>query len=211
MKKLLIIIACVSVSQTVSHAQTKIFETKNHNIGFGQKSDCINNEYMDFCVNGPLVKSNGSAIGGYIDNQVQIQNYTTPEIGGGNFSISNGVFGLGVDGQLYMFFLKDIHRLPAMKWAIQNGPILVMNGINVRGTSQSKYERSGIGYKSDGTLCVIVSQAPITFKGFAQLFIDIGCVNAMYLDGGPYVGYSDNQTNNTGMIEGALKLQFFNN
>ena len=202
----LIIFSAFSIS-----AQTTIFETKNPNVGFGNSSDCINNQYMDFCVNGQLVKTGGLPAGGYIDNGYQIQDWITPETGGGNFAIGNGVLGLGIDGKLCMVSYENIEQLPTMKWAIQNGPILVQNGINARGTSQSKYVRSGIGYKSDGTLCVIVSQTPVTFRGFAQLFVDAGCVSAMYLDGGPYVGYSDNQTSNTGMVEGAIKLQFFNN
>ena len=166
---------------------------------------------MDFCVNGPLVGSDQKPVGGYIDQGIQKQNWSNPSQAGGNFAIDNAVFGLGYDGNLYMVPTPQAYQLPAMKWAFQNGPILVQNGKNVRGTSQSKYVRSGIGYKSDGTLVVIVATEPVTFREFAESFVQQNCVNAIYLDGDQkYVGYADS-SGSYGMVADATKLQFYNN
>ena len=199
------------VLNTNVYSQTKIYRTNHHNIGFGISSSCSTNEYLDFCVNGPLVNPNQLPVGGYIDNGVQKQNWSDPVKAGGNFSTTNGIFGLGTDGQMYMVSHSEAYTLPSMKWAFQNGPILVKDGKNVRGTSTSKYSRSGIGYTSAGTLIVIIALEPVTFWEFAEMFVKENCVNAIYLDGGPYVGYSDDSGAYGTMVSEATRLQFFNN
>ena len=209
MKQLIFAICFVFVCNTL-FAQI-IFKTQNPNIGFGKATNSITNIYMDFVVNGPLVEADGSPVGGYIDNGVTMKAWTSPEIGGGNFAIDNGVFGLGIDGKLYMVSNNEKQSLPQMKWAFQNGPILVKNSLNVRGTSQNKVPRSGIGFTKDGALVVIVSLSPVTFYEFAQLFVNQNCLSAIYLDGGPYVGCSDKQSTYGTMVANATKLQFFNN
>lgn len=185
-----------------------VFETSNPNLGFGTFSG--SNEYLDFVVNGPLVDTTGLPVGGYIDNGVQKKSWVRPEDGGGNFAVDNAIFGLGQDGQLYMLSYTERHLLPPMKWAFQNGPVLVRDGLNVRGTSATKFVRSGVGYTPAGNLVVIISEQPVTFREFAQYFVQAGCVSAIYLDGGPYVGWSDS-SRTSGMVETATKLQFYNN
>lgn len=193
------------------HTQVKIYETNHVNIGFGKQSNCLTEPYMDFCVNGPLVGENQLPVGGYIDNSVQKKDWSNPVLGGGNFSIDNAILGLDLKGKMYMVPISESLKIPQSQWAIQNGPILVKNKINTRGSSQSKYSRSGIGCRFDGTVIVIISLEPITFYDFAELFIEQNCVDALYLDGGPYVGYAD-KTGNYGTLQpDATKLQFFNN
>ncbi len=192
-------------------AQIIYYRTQNYNIGFGKVSDCKTNPYLDFCVNGPLVGEDGLPLGGYIDNTTLAKDWTNPLENGGNFAIDNVIFGLGIDGNFYMISYNQKNNLPKMKWAFQNGPILVKDGVNVRGTSKTKYERSGIGFKKDGTITVIVSLSPLTFYQFADLFVKEDCTNAVYLDGGPYAGCSDKNTCHGTMVNEAIKLQFFNN
>ncbi len=210
MKRLLFILAFVCSIGSLS-AQILYHRTRNPNVGFGKVSNSITNPKMDFCVNGPLVGNDNIPIGGYIDNGTVIKNWTNPTDGGGNFAIDNGIFGLGMDGKLYMKPYTEKETLPQMRWAFQNGPLLVKDSVNTRGTSTSVYTRSGIGYTNDGTLVVIVSLTPLTFRQFADLFIQEGCIHAIYLDGGPYVGCSDKQGSYGTMVAMATKLQFFNN
>lgn len=210
MKK--IILSFLVVFQlSVTYAQVKIYETKHLNVGFGKESTCSTNQFMDFCVNGPLVGDNQLPVGGYVDNGSQKQSWSDPAQAGGNFSIDNAIFGLGFDGKMRMVSSMESTTLPQMKWAIQNGPVLVKDGINARGTSTSTWARSGIGYRKDGAVVVIISLQPVTFREFAEMFIQKNCVNAIYLDGGPYVGYSDKSGSYGTLQPDATKLQFFNN
>lgn len=206
--KLHIIILFLFQSAAI-HAQF-VFETSNPNVGFGTFSKCSDNVLLDFVVNGPLVGSDGLPVGGYIDNGGQKKSWVRPDDGGGNFAVDNAIFGLGQDGQFYMLSYTERHILPPMKWAFQNGPVLVRDGLNVRGTSATKFVRSGVGYTPAGNLIVIISDRPVTFREFAEYFVQAGCVSAIYLDGGPYVGWS-NSSRASGMVETATKLQFYNN
>lgn len=199
---------CLTVFVLV--ANPIVFKTSNPNLGFGLSSECSTNTYFDFCVNGPLVGSDGLPLGGYIDNFHQKKDWIDPKQGGGNFAVTNGIFGLDAQGRLRMCSYTDRNSLPQMNWAFQNGPILVQDGKNIRGTSDSRFARSGIGFTSDNQIIVLVSEDQVTFREFAELFVEAGCVSAMYLDGGPYVGWSNNQSR-SGMVDGAIKLQFYNN
>lgn len=210
MKNLIFSLAFFCMLGSLS-AQVIYHRTHNPNVGFGKVTNTMTNPKMDFCVNGPLVGTDGIPVGGYINNTTVVKNWTDPADGGGNFAVDNTIFGLGVDGKFYMLSFNKKDELPKMQWAFQNGPILVRDGINTRGTSQSKYARSGIGFKKDGTLVAIISITPVTFYEFADLFIQENCSNAIYLDGGPYVGCSDKNASYGTMVVGATKLQFFNN
>ena len=209
--KAIITLFLITLQLSSIQAQIKIYQTKHLNVGFGKTSVCAGSQFIDFVVNGPLVDANGLPVGGYVDNGSQKQGWSNPAQAGGNFATDNCIFGLGLNGKLYMVPSTESSTLPAMKWAIQNGPALVKNGVNTRGTSTSKYTRSGIGYKNDGTLVVILSLTPVTFREFAEMFIQQDCINAIYLGGSPYVGYSDKSGSYGSLVPTATKLQFFNN
>lgn len=195
-------------------AQVVKYETKHLNVGFEKNVYSNSTNVLDFVSNGPLVDEKGIPVGGYIDNQVIVKDWTNPENSDGNFAIQNGIFGLDLEGKLHLVNYQDKDSLPEMKWAFQNGPILVLDGVNQRGTSNTRYARSGIGFRKDGTLIVIVVLYPITFRDFANRFLAARCINAICLDGGPYVGCIDyiNQNGLSGsLVINAMKLQFFNN
>ena len=71
-------------------------------------------------------------------------------------------------------------------YATQSGPMVVIDGKinpNFNSSSTSKYTRSGVGIRKDGTLVFAISQQPVTFYDFARIFLFYGCQNALYLDG----------------------------
>lgn len=210
MKKLFLLIVILLFTANLD-AQIRVYKTNHLNIGFGKASNCSTNQFMQFCVNGPLLDINGLPVGGYVDNGIQKQKWTVPSNAGGNFSLDNAIFGLDTSGNLFMIPVSDTVKIPGAQWAFQNGPILVSNGKNVRGTSSTLYPRSGIGFTPNGTVVVIVSLTPITFRDFSDLFVRKNCVNAIYLDGNGYVGCSDDQGSYGSLVTEATKLQFFNN
>lgn len=182
--------------------------TEETNVGFGKNADAQNNEFMQFAVNGPIFGDDKMPVGGYIDNGKMKKGWVEPSEAGGNFSIRNAIFGVGTDGNVHLVPYAELHLLPEMKWCIQNGPVLVQNGENVCGTSQSEYPRSGVGATEDGRIMVIISLTPLTFREFGKLFVKEGCIKALYLDGGPPVGYAD-KTGKYGFDPDATKIQFF--
>ena len=212
MKKLALLLLILLVGFPTQAQQFTSYSTMHKNVGFGKSNDCAGNPYMDFCVNGPLVHPDGLPVGGYIDNGVQIQDWVNPMTIGKNFAVGNGIFGVDTYGDFHMVSYESRSELPQMRWAFQNGLMLVQNGENVRGTSTSKSIRSGIGHDYEGNLVVIVTFDPVTLRELADMFLYMDCVNAIYLDGAaPYVGFSNNEREPTGMVENAIKLQLYNN
>ena len=74
-----------------------------------------------------------------------------------------------------------------IKHATQSGPMLVVDGkihpaFNPKSTNF--YIRNGVGVMADGNVIFIMSEQPVTFYEFAQVFRDrFKCQNALYLDG----------------------------
>lgn len=68
------------------------------------------------------------------------------------------------------------------KWAIQSGPMLLIDGrINPALPNKKKTIRHGVGVKKDGRVYFAVIEAGM--KDFAKHFLEEGCTNALYLDG----------------------------
>lgn len=75
------------------------------------------------------------------------------------------------------------------KYATQSGPMLVIHGqihpaFDPHGTSLKL--RNGVGVDcADGQIHFIISDEPVNFYGFADVFkSNLGCQNALFLDGG---------------------------
>ncbi|BFI96719.1 MAG: hypothetical protein RSP_22290 [Rhodanobacter sp.] len=107
----------------------------------------------------------------------------------GNFSLlPNGVFAIYPDGHAAVrtsaAFKAD--GKPA-RWATQSGPMLVIDGQinpNFVDDSGSLKWRSGVCATSPEKVAFAVSEVPVNFHDFAELFRDkLGCRDALYLDG----------------------------
>lgn len=208
MKKIVFIILIFLPFFTFSQAETIVLKSNGLSIGFGRESNL--SKHLDVVVNGPLVDTIGVPVGGYIDNYTIIKKWANPRKHEGNFSIDNGIFGVRKNGKPFLVDYskrKEVFVLETM-WAFQNGLILIQDGKNKRGTSTSKYPRSGIGYDQGGELIIIVSLEEITLRDFANLFLQEECTDAIYLDGGPYT-FFNSQVVRAGQDKKAIKMQFF--
>ncbi len=183
--------------------------TNIKDVGFGKNTQL--SEHLTNVVNGPLVGINGNIVGGYIDNGNKTKDFVNPENYTGNFSVGNGIFGVKKDGVPFLYSFEERKKINTenVQWAFQNGLILVKGEKNIRGNSTSKFPRSGIGYKKDNTILIIVSTIPMTLKNFADLFLFEGCSNAIYLDGGPSYVYFRSESLIFGKEKDVLRLQFY--
>jgi len=191
-------------------AQIKVFTFNSDSleVGFGKKSMISKDSPMTFVVNGPLYGADSLPVGGYVDNFHQVKIWQNPTEFGGNFAVRNCVFGRKTNGKFFMSSYDNQSSSDSIQWAIQNGFSLVIGGKNVcNPNSDSNTSRSGIGYR-EKMLVVIISENVITPYKFAELFIREGCSDAIFLDGGPEVGYSYKDHNSLSKSS-AIKLQFF--
>jgi len=215
MKTLLLLLFLLVISLYL-HAQKFVaFEIEGSDFGFGRTAKVAENESLDFVVNGPLVHSDGKIVGGYVDKGIQRQDWVEPDTTNpGNFHQRNGIFGRSIYGEMMLIPYDEWNDNYRLLWGFQNGMILLLNGINDHNPhSNNRYYRSGIGFRSDNILVVIVSLDMVTYWELANKFRELNCTHAIYLDGYEslhgVVGYTTS-TESVGMsTEYYMKLQFF--
>jgi len=200
-----------------------LYPNNNDDIGFGFYQDC--NEQLSYVVNGPLYGKDGKPVGGYVVREQlyrattkeyyeigrQVKNWVDPVDYGGNFKEDNGIFGLTMSGDMILQRYENwIQKPKNLLWGFQNGMILLLEGTNLHGkSSQSKYVRSGVGYRDDGSLVVAISKTPINFYELGEVLRNQGCRNAIYLDGSMVaVGYCSPKAS-YGFDPDAIKIQFY--
>ena len=109
--------------------------------------------------------------------------------GAGNFYLKpNGIFLMKEDGKAAVMETETFRAgHPAVKFATQSGPMLVVDGkIHPKflpdGTS--KYTRNGVGVRNPDTVVLAISLSEVSLGSFARLFRDeLKCPNALFLDG----------------------------
>ena len=126
-------------------------------------------------------------VGLYVENGRELVRANTRP-GPGNFHMRpNGIFYVDGERAGVLDTASFLKARPAVDFATQSGPMLVINGrlhpLFVR--SGSRKFRSGVGLRNEHTLAFAVSDAEVTFDEFARLFRDrLTCDNALFLDGG---------------------------
>jgi uncharacterized protein YigE (DUF2233 family) len=107
-----------------------------------------------------------------------------------NFYVQpNGVFYITKSGKAGVCKSTEFGRAKEIQWATQSGPMLLVNGQINRAKaftpkSTSKTIRNGVGIRKDGHVVMAISNRPVNFHEFALYMQQLGCVNALYLDGG---------------------------
>lgn len=224
MKKILTLITIICIA-TTSYTQDFIYlyPNNNYDIGFGVYQKC--DKHVSYIVNGPLFGHDKQPVGGYVMTKLvynketeqydhtarQVKNWVDPERYKDNFKEDNGIFGLTQSRDMILQRYEDWIIDPIdLVWGFQNGMILVLNNKNLHSKySRSKYVRSGIGYRNDGSLVVAISTHPINFYELGEALKNKGCANAIYLDGSsPTVGYRTPHLSE-GLDTFAIKLQFY--
>jgi uncharacterized protein YigE (DUF2233 family) len=105
--------------------------------------------------------------------------------GAGNFYLKpNGVFWIDADGP-HVAATPDYAPAGVVSLATQSGPLLLDDGVRhpaFRDASPNRLLRSGVGV--DGhTVHIAISRGFVRFAELAALFAELGCEDALYLDG----------------------------
>jgi len=142
---------------------------------------------LRFATNAGIFTPQFKPAGLYIEAGTELRKLNTKE-GRGNFHLMpNGVFYIDGDGAEVVTTERYQDRDPSPEWAVQSGPMLVIDGdihpaFN-EGSSNVRV-RSGVGVTESGEVVFALSQHFVNFFDFASLFRDeLGCDNALYLDG----------------------------
>lgn len=108
--------------------------------------------------------------------------------GRGNFHLMpNGVFRIRENGRAEIVPTEKWKPSPAIRFATQSGPMLVIEGRlhpAFERDGSSRYVRNGVGVRSDGRALFVISDEPVSFGKFARFFRDgLKSPNALFFDG----------------------------
>jgi len=111
--------------------------------------------------------------------------------GEGNFFLKpNGIFLISDRGARVMETGKWPPQGETVIYAVQSGPLLLENGKvhpAFNKDSDSRLLRNGVGVAADGTVVFAISDSKgerwPNLYGFADLFLSLGCKDALFLDG----------------------------
>lgn len=179
-----------------------IVDLKKHDLRFyyqKENGEIIRNfkrlkSYLDslgkklvFAVNGGMYDKGFTPHGFYIENGKVIKELDTIQEAYGNFyNQPNGVFFITWDNNAYVKKSNDIQEYSLIKYATQSGPMLVINGEihqNLEAKSKSINKRNGVGILPSGKIIFVMTKKRMNLYDFAKYFKDLGCKNALYLDG----------------------------
>lgn len=141
-----------------------------------------------FITNGGMFQKDISPLGAFYYKGKEIKPINLLD-GTGNFYIKpNGVFCIDKNNKANIVVSEKFNAIAdKIFYATQSGPMLVIDGkINEKFQESSTNEniRSGVGLINETTIVFAISNEPVSFYTFANLFKEyFGCRNALFLDG----------------------------
>ena len=146
----------------------------------------LKHQRLLFAMNGGMYKRDNSPQGLYIENKRAITPLDTLT-GSGNFYLKpNGVFYLTTDHVAFICVSADFNDNGKIKYATQSGPMLVIDGQihpAFKEGSTNLNIRNGVGILPGNKVLFAMSKKEINFYDLATYFKNMGCKNALYLDG----------------------------
>jgi len=140
-----------------------------------------------FAMNAGMYDEDGRPIGLAIVDGKQAHAINRKK-GGGNFHLMpNGVFQVRKDGSAEVVTSQKWKPSPAVRFASQSGPMLVIDGklhpaFEEDGTS--RHVRNGVGIAPGGRPLFVISEEPVSLGKFARFFRDgLKARNALFFDG----------------------------
>lgn len=139
-----------------------------------------------FAMNAGMYKKDNSPQGLFIENRKIVTALDTTS-GAGNFYLKpNGVFYIRVDNLPVICSTTKFINNGKLKYATQSGPMLVIDGqihSAFKKGSTNLNIRNGVGIMPDHRIVFVMSKKEVNFYDFAEYFKNLGCKNALYLDG----------------------------
>lgn len=138
-----------------------------------------------FAMNGGMFSPDYNPVGLYIEQSKVLHRLDTNS-GNGNFYLQpNGVFYITKDKKAAISTTQAFVSRSVV-FATQSGPMLLINGAIHPAFKQGSANlniRNGVGILPDGKVVFAISREPVNFYDFALYFKQLGCRNALYLDG----------------------------
>ena len=140
-----------------------------------------------FATNGGIYEPSLKPLGLYVEKGEEITPLNLKK-GSDNFYMEpNGVFYIK-EGKAFIEETDNFEEgSQDLDYATQSGPMLLINGMfhpRFVANSENKNIRSGVGIIDENRIVIAISNQPVNFYDFANLFKKrFQCKNALYLDG----------------------------
>lgn len=138
--------------------------------------------------NAGMYHPDGQPVGLHVQDGKTLKGLVPPRPGSGNFSwLPNGVLVVAEGWAKVVESSRYPPLAKSARYASQSGPLLVHRGKLHPGFdagSRHVNVRNGVGVDRKGRVVFAISQGPVTFHAFAELFRrTLDCREALYLDG----------------------------
>lgn len=171
---------------------------------FGRLLDAPEGARLVFAMNAGMYDEALAPVGLYVEGGQEMKRANTAA-GPGNFHMKpNGIFYVRGQQAGVMETGRYVRQKVRVDFATQSGPMLVIDGkihprISEQGTSRKI--RNGVGVRGRNVAVFAISSQPVTFHEFATLFRDeLGCPNALFLDGSISSLYSPELNRRDGLL-----------
>jgi uncharacterized protein YigE (DUF2233 family) len=168
----------------------RLFWKDSHQQPYGGFDDLprrVGDGPITFAMNAGMYEADLSPLGLYVEDGKTLKP-ANQRAGPGNFYLKpNGI--LYIQGQEAGIVTTEhfVSERPRVEFATQSGPMLIIDGRTnprIKPGSTSQKIRNGVGIRDSHTLVFAISEEPVTFWDFAQLFrIGLQSRSALFLDG----------------------------
>lgn len=145
-----------------------------------------NGKKLRFAMNGGMYQENGKPVGLFIQKGQTVAPLNTREAKGNFYLKPNGVFYLTKEKQAFVVNTEDLTDDGNIEFATQSGPMLLFDGkIHpefVEGSDNLNI-RNGVCVLANNKIVFSISKQEVNFYDFAKHFFDLGCKDALFLDG----------------------------
>lgn len=151
---------------------------KNWTEGKGQR--------LLFAMNAGMFKADRSPQGLLIQQGKTVTALDTSSAEGNFYLKPNGVFYVTADNKAFITTTEEFPIKMQIGYATQSGPMLVIKGRlhpAFKKGSANLNIRNGVGLLPGGNVVFAMSKRPVNLYDFASFFKELGCYNALYLDG----------------------------
>ena len=140
-----------------------------------------------FAMNGGMYQEDRRPLGLFKENgEIKYRLNKTQDAYGNFYLQPNGIFYLNKIRKAHVVRTDEFEQNEEVVYATQSGPMLLIDGqVHPKLTqgSKNKHVRNGVGILPDGKVIFAISEQRINFYDFATFFQELGCKNALYLDG----------------------------
>ena len=144
------------------------------------------NQQLIFAMNGGMYLPDGTPQGLFIEDNIQKTPIDTAQGTGNFYLMPNGIFYITNENRAVVTATASFQPSTNIRYATQSGPMLVIEG-NIHPAfkqgSTNLHIRNGVGILPDNKVVFAMSKKAINLYDFATYFKEIGCKNALYLDG----------------------------